>query len=69
MYTTGERNQKKSKERGTQTDKKNWRNKPLHGQYPQRNQQADVDQAITYQWLCSVDLKAKREEFIIAAQD
>ena len=30
--------------------KETWENKPLHGRYPQRIQQADVDQENTHQW-------------------
>ena len=45
-----------------------WSQKPLHGKYPLRCQQADVDQTATHQWLRSSGLKAVRG-FILAAQD
>ena len=46
-----------------------WSQKPLHGKYPLRCQQADVDQTATHQWLRSLGLKAETEGFILAVQD
>ena len=50
-----------------QLDEK-WNQKPLHGKYYLRCQQADVDQEATYQWLRSSGLKSEAEGFILAAQ-
>ena len=52
--------------------KETWENKPgkinlLHGRYPQRIQQADVDQEYIHQRLHSVGLKAETEGFFMAA--
>ena len=46
-----------------------WSQKPLHGKYPLRCQQPDVDQTATHQWLRRSRLKAETEGFILAAQD
>ena len=46
-----------------------WHNKPLHGQFAARVNNADVDKKATYQWIISSELKSETEGFIIAAQD
>ena len=55
--------------RGLKNLKSTWKEKPLHGQYPLRVNNADVNQKKTHQWLCSSELKAETEGFILAAQD
>ena len=60
---------KKAKQEGLKKILETWKGKPLHGQYPKRSQQADVDQEKTHQWLRATGLKAETEGFIIAAQD
>ena len=43
--------------------------KPLHGDFPHRTQDSDVDRNNTYQWLSSFGLKGEMEGFIFAAKD
>ena len=69
-YTLQAKNLKeKAKQEGLKKIKENWESKPLHGQYPKRSQQADVDKDKTHQWLRGTGLKAETEGFIMAAQD
>ena len=41
----------------------------MHGKYPKRTKDADVDEVKTNKWLKSIGLKAETEGLIIAAQD
>ena len=59
----------KAKHQGRQQLRSNWEAKALHGKYPQRVEQADVDQDKTHKWLKAAGLKAETEGFIIAAQN
>ena len=45
-------------------DRSKWVSKALHGKYPQRVKQADVDQDKTHRWLKAAGLKAEIEGFI-----
>ena len=46
-----------------------WESKAMHGQYPSRIKEADVDFKQTNNWLKGTGLKAETEGLIIAAQD
>ena len=61
--TYARRTKAKAKHQGQRLRSK-WESKGLHGKYPQRVKQADVDQNKTHRWL-----KAPGLCFIIAAQD
>ena len=43
--------------------------RPLHGKYLWRPDNADVDRATTHQWLSCSSLNGETESFILAAQD
>ena len=49
--------------------KQQWEDKSMHGQYPKRVNEKDVDHQMSNQWLKSGGLKSEMEGFIIAAQD
>ena len=49
--------------------KEGWKDKPLHGKYPIRASDPDVNSSLTHQWLALSGLKSETEGLIIAAQD
>lgn len=59
----------KAKHQALEQLKSKWEEKPLHGQYPKRTKEKDVDQDKTHNWLSTPGLKSETEGFIIAAQD
>ena len=59
----------KAKHQALEQLKSKWEEKPLHGQYPKRTKEKNVDQDKTHNWLSTPGLKSETEGFIIAAQD
>ena len=59
----------KAKQHAQELLKNSWEEKPLHGKYPQRLTDNDVDQIQTNKWLKTTGLNSETEGFIIAAQD
>ena len=67
--THARRTKAKAKHQGRQQLRSKLESKALHGKYPQRVKQADVDQGKTHRWLKAGGLKEVTEGFIIVAQD
>ena len=61
--------QKKAKNVSLEDMTKLWKEKPLHGKYPLRTDNADIDRVTTHQRISSSSLKGDIEGFILAAQD
>ena len=57
--TYARRTKAKAKHQGHQQLRSKWESKPLHGKYPQRAEQADVDQEKTHRWLKAAGLKVE----------
>lgn len=49
--------------------KEKWKEKEMHGRYPKRLEEGDVDNVESNQWLRTAGLKSETEGLIIAAQD
>ena len=63
------RTKTKAKSLGLEVLMTNWKDKALHGKYPKRISEADVDYHQTNKWLKATGLKSETEGLIIAAQD
>ena len=59
----------KAKHQALEQLKNKWEEKLLHGHYPKRANDKDVDQVQTHKWRRTAGLKSETEGFIIAAQD
>ena len=59
----------KAKEKGQQKLREKWEEKALHGKFPNRAKEADVDTVQTYKWLKAAGLKPETEGLLIAAQN
>ncbi len=57
----------KAKQQGQLQMHEAWEEKPMHGKYPKRTKDADVDKVKTNKWLKTHRLKAETEGLIIAA--
>ena len=58
---------KQTKTKNINELKEKWKDKPLHGKYPIRASDHDVNSSLTHHWLSSSGLKSATEGFIIAA--
>ena len=69
MTRFAKREKQHDKSQAQDNSKKKWNSKVVHGQYPARIKEADVDYKQTNRWLKGTGLKAETEGLIIAAQD
>ena len=60
---------KKAKQLAQEQLKERWKEKEMHGKYPKRLQDGDVDEEESNRWLKSAGLKSETEGLIVAAQD
>ena len=58
---------KQTKTKNINELKERWKDKPVHGKYPIRASDPDVNSSLTHRWLSSSGLKSATEGFIIAA--
>ena len=53
----------KAKHQAIEQFKSKWEEKPLHGQYPKRTKEKDVNQDKTHNWLSTPGLKSRNRRF------
>lgn len=45
--------------------RKQWKDKPIYGEYSARSKSADLEMFDSYQWLCSAGLKTEMKVFFL----
>ena len=67
--TTYAKKVKKKAQLAQEQLKERWKEKEMHGEYPKRLQDGDVDEEESTRWLISAGLKSETEGLVVAAHD